>query len=495
MLKKITALTLLNMALMLSNFAIQAITAVFLGASSERDALFVAMSIPVLVNLIVVFSFGTVATQAILTHRSPGEQCRASDGLLRTVTLATILLAALCYAGRHWIVSILAPGFDPHQRAYAGGLFASSLAMMPFQAAIALMTGYWVAIDRVMLPPVSLLLGNTFVVGVLLSIGSTMDAAQAAIAVLGGAILSFLVQGTGYCSHRHRLLAIRGRDSGQSPGPNPYRQSLILLVLGAIGRSNSMIERSFASRFGSGTISCLGYANYLIGFLITLTTAPVATASYGALCRRWNEGNRNDIKEFFERGLGLVIGYGLVIAGIVLLLVEESLRVVLPWTSFSLQNVNELVIYVRVLMIAYLVFSISSFISRIFYISGRFTQAALTDCAGLPLYVVAAAILSRFYGGYGLALASSLYAVGHSILVFGTVFWSFGLRFPRRFLKDTLIIIIVWGGALLAGFVTKTLLAAKVSHPWSAALGSLVYICLIVLSALKLPLTAPLIRR
>jgi putative peptidoglycan lipid II flippase len=481
---KITTLTGLSLALMLTNLATQAAIAIFLGAGPARDALFVAMSIPLFLNTLVIASVGTVATPSIIAHGAGSRQQWAADRLLVSVTTVAVVLALTLYLCRGGLVELLSPGFGPSQRELTRNLFTYTLAIIPFQAATSVLSAYWLAVERVLWPSFSLLLGNIFTVSIIAWIGQTLSATQTAISYFGGAALVCLIQGIAYAACRHTLGGVKPDKQSSGKIRHAGRQSVMLMLLGAVSRSTSLIERRLASNLNSGTISCLGYAGYVISFLVNATATPTATAYYSKLCRDWTANNHIEIKRFMERGLTLVVGSCLLVSGLIIILMEAVLNFLLPHTRLTAENGIELQLYIYILLPAYLCLASSSFVSRLFYISGRFIQAAMLDCAALVIYIVFAFGLAAGFGGRGLAAATTIYALVLALLVFYALKKSIGFSFSRTFWLHITEITIFW---ILVCWVASSLHCnqgdAKISLT-AVGVRTAVYICIIALGIL-----------
>jgi len=451
--RKITALTFLSVALMGSNVAIQGLMAIYLGAGSERDALFVAMSIPLFLNTLMIGSFGSVVTPAVVAQTHHAIQRGVATRMLLNLTALAAALTGLLYVFRDGLVQLLVPGFGMVEQAHTASLLGIVLAIIPLQSATCILGGYWIARERVMLPNVAVLSGNLAVIVVLAWSGSMATGVRVAWYYLIGAAITFGVQSFAYLAERRSgpkgVTGLRGRDG------HLYRDAMPLLASSLVGRSGPLIERHLASGFNPGTISCLGYVGYLLNFLVNATATPVATVYYARMCRQWNEGRRDELMRFLEKGTILVVLGSLTVAGGTLLAAHDLLRVVQPYTKFSPANMKEMADYAAILMIAYVSMSLASFIARIFYISSQFVRAALLDCATILCYLVLAVPLSRWFGGYGLVAATSV----QMVFLVGLIIWGakhrFGIILPRRLWIGLAKIFGGWIGCLGIGWLVR----------------------------------------
>lgn len=459
---------------MLSNVGIQALIAAYLGAGKERDALFVAMSVPLFLNTLMVASFGVVATPAVLAYDLAIRQRRVATQMLLWLTVVMLLIAGVLYVLRVPSVQLLAPGFDGEQKLRVVGLLRVTLIIVPLQSATCILSGYWIARERVLLPSLALVLGNAAMIVAVAWSGKSSTGTTVAWVFLVGAAITFGMQCIPY------ILEARKTDSGEGgshlSGSTIYRQSLPLLASSLVGRSAPLIERNLASSMGQGTISCLGYAGYLVSFLVNTTTSPTATAYYAKMCRHWNEGRREELTLFLKNGSVFVVSSSLAVGGAVALSAHELLHAVMPYTKFTVANIAELTNYSVILMVAYVFLAFGSFVARIFYAANRFLQAAVLDCVAVGFYVTIALPLSRKFGGYGLIVAACANAMFLAILIVFAVKKLFSITFPLEFWSGLARIFVLWIVSFSLSYYVQREIGGHVGPLAATAWSMLVYI-------------------
>jgi putative peptidoglycan lipid II flippase len=459
-LKRIPLLTLISIVSMLVSMAVQVVTAVRLGAGLERDALFVAMSVPLFLNTLLVSTVGVVITPAVLSHVSVALQRRMVIKVLTGLTLATLLLAAAIFALDTHFVHLLAPGFDGRRHALTVELLGYAVVMLPVQAASCVLGGYLVAQERILVPNIALGLGNSFVFGGILAMGESLTSAGVVLATLGGSGLALIIQAQALARWRPAAEEFPATSSASGVAASSfYRQALPLVFSGLVSRSMPLVERNLASSMGVGTISCLGYAGYLVYFLVNATTAPTATAYFARMCQLWNQGQRKEVGRILERNLLMVISIALAGGGMFILTAAELFEALPRVGRLSALDVTEFVTYSQILMVAFLFLACGGLLSRLFYVAGASIRMAYLDCLATGCYVVTAYLLAQHYGGRGLALAVSLHAVIVTMLF---VVWA------RRQLEDALrrtFLLRVLGVAVRWGLVFSVAMAAKLLSP------------------------------
>lgn len=485
--RKVTTFTLLSVTLMGSNVIIQGLIAIYLGAGVERDTLFVAMSVPLFLNTLMMASFGSVVTPTVVAQPHHAKQRGVATRMLLNFTAAAAGLTGLLFIFREGLVRLLAPGFEMTEQAHTAGLLSIALAMVPLQSASCILGGYWIARERVMLPNMAILVGNLALIVILAWSGSSITGVRVAWYYLFGAAITFAMQGFVYLTETRSRASSGTMDLGERDS-HPYRDALPLLGSSTLGRSGPLIERHLASGFNAGTISCLGYVGYLLNFLVNATTTPLATVYYARMCRQWNEGRRDELLQFLEKGIILVVWGSLMVAGSILLTAHDLLRVIQPYTNFSEANMKEMADYTSILMIAYVSMSLASFISRMFYISGKFVRAALLDCLTVLCYLALAVPLSHWFGAYGLVAATS---VQMTFLV-GLVIWGvkrhFCIVLPRRLWVELTKMLCGWIGGLGICWLVRCQLRLHLPPLASAIIvGGIYLVSLVIITVRMLP--------
>jgi putative peptidoglycan lipid II flippase len=456
-LKRISLLTFVNILAMVTNMGNQVVTAIYLGAGPERDALFVAMSVPLFLNTLFAGSIGVSLTPGILACRSLAAQCQTALWTLISLVGGTSILVGCFYLLGPNLVRLLAPGLDFHHQIETVRLLPLSLALIPIQAATCVLSGYMIAADRVFFPSSALLLGNCVTLAGMVLAGNSLTPAKIALLTLVGASCVTIVQGA--VLFKDLRTAPAGITEGSKNVLRVYRQAMPLILSGVFGRSNSLIERRLASSAGPGTISCLGYAGYLVTFLVNATAGPAASAFFARICDLWNREEREEVGRVLERSLYYVITVSLTLAGFVVILFPDVAPLILQRTKFTASGAAELISYSQILMISYVCLSAGSVLSRLFYAAGRSYTVSVLDCCSIVFYIIVASFMAYLKNGVGLAIASGLYGLFIVIMFYLWAVRQFRTRLRSEFISTVGAIGLRWLIAFLLAIGLKYLVA------------------------------------
>ncbi len=476
--KKLSILTVLNVILMLSNFIIQLLSALFLGADWERDALFISMSIPSFFNIVLTASIGVVMTPFAILHEDSETKLIFYNKLLLIVTIYVSIIVLILYIGSFEFTKILAPGFSREKVLMTNELMTFSILIIPIQSATLIISSYWITIQKVLIPTLTTIFGNILTMSLILWFKDKSDLTPKYIlfSFISGYMLTLFLIGIYYFSQNNFIPKFKQNIIGLN---SLLKSSFILILLILLNRSSIIIENRIASNLESGTISYLRYSAYFTSFLVSATTIPVITVYYSELCLLWKNNEIKRIISFLERGIFILSLVSLLIIGSFILTVKELLLFVKDWTKFSLTQIDLLSFYLKISVISYLFLSLSGFLGRLFYISNNFLKGAILDLGLLFTYIIISYIFVFYWKGFGLAVASVLQAT----LAFIGVYWTLTkkvlyLDFDKKNRIIFFNMLFIWCFSFLIILVLKEQFAEILNTYLNAILSLILYLTL-----------------
>ena len=455
MIKTLSILTILNVIQMVISLVIQLLFAIVLGADSERDILFIAMSIPVFLNTVLTASIGVVLTPAAVSYNNE-EKFIFFNKVLFAIAIFTISICLLLFFVKSHIVNILAPGFDSPKKIITSNLLNFAFLIIPVQAATLVINSFWITINKVLFPTISIIAGNVLTITIILFFKEKFNAEYGMISYLLGYSLSFLFV---------LILYMAGNEKSKTNTKNYLRigefklllqSSAILILLIIINRSSGIIEGRIASKLENGTISYLRYSAFLVTFLVGITTTPIITSTYSDLCKYWVENRKDKVTLFMEKGLVMLAIICLTIIGVFILSLDELLLFIKGWSNFSTSQLIILSQYFKITIVSYFFLSLSSFLGRLFYISNNFLKGAVFDLILLFFYILSAYLLVECFGGVGLAIAT----VTNSVFALIGIYWTLSykihrLNFSPLFFISLLKVTFIWIASFLIPYFMK----------------------------------------
>lgn len=496
MTKKLSILTVLNVIQMLFSLIIQVLFAFVLGADSERDSLFIAMSVPIFFNTVLTASVGVVLTPTAIEYTTIRLQRLFFNKIIVIVAILTIGIGLLFFLNKQLIIEFLAPGFNEQKSKFTANLLKYSILIIPIQAVSIVINSFWVTINRILIPSNSAIVGNIFTVVFLIWFRRNLNAEYGMIAYLGGYIVTFIIISLYYLADGLNVIVTKNEETILANHKLLFSSSIILIILIIINRSSSLIESRIASKLENGTISYLRYSSFLSTFLVGATTTPVTVAYYSDLCKLWLNQEKDKIIVFLEKGLLILTIICFTIVGAFILTIDELLLFVKDWSNFLDNQIHILSNYFKIIIFSYIFFSQSNFLGRLFYISNNFLKGAIFDLFLLLFYIVISYTLVDYFGGIGLAFAT----IFQSIFALVGIYWTLtkkvhNLNFSIFFFKNILITIFVWATSFLFAWFIKEIFSSFLNSFLIMFISLFIYFLFLLLGLVKtqiiyyLPLT------
>jgi putative peptidoglycan lipid II flippase len=487
--KSVSLLTLINIAQMFSSLIIQILIALVLGVNVQRDSLFIAMSIPLFINVILTSSVSFMLTPITIHYKSLRVTKLFYNKVLTAIFFIVIIICFFLYLQGDNIIGLLAPGFGQEELKSTKKLLIYCLLMIPIQAISSIINSFWITIEKTLFPSLSLLLGNLITIFGIIYLGDKLNANSAIKTILLGYVLTFIVTTAYYIIHTYKN---SNNHEENKPFENiklqlyPFlRQAILLLILLLINRSANIFESRFASTLDVGTISNLRYAAYIVTFGVNAISTPVITVYYAELCKLWNDKAWDKISIFFENGILTLSLVSSIIASICTLSISELLMFFLPMTKFTSTQLMILSSYIKISMITLILLSLSNFLGRVFYISNKFVLVALIDVLVLVSYIFFSKILVGSFEGYGLSISYCIYSICIFIAYLFVSKNSFNIEFSKIFWLKFSSIILINLVSFLLGYVAKNLLNTTGTTILGSLIGSMFFFVSLIILLIK----------
>lgn len=447
----ISALTAVGVVLALLN---QAVLASIFGAAVSLDALFAAVSVPVLLVGVVSAANDALLAPALAAANAESGADSAAPVATTNLLVITGVLATSCLAvvlSARWYVPVVFPGFDAAQRAL-------TLSLVPLMAGSAVMAGVSDCLlslltyhRRFLMPPLA---------------GYFLPLAPLLFAVTGGAAAGIRFVAWGYLSGeacrlavmvygaRH-MLSMKVDAAAARAMRRRLKPMLALLATNLLYGSTAVVEKTLASTLAPGSITVLYLAQRLAQSTAALSTAGVATVTYPELARLGRASNASAIiSPYLSRALRAVSVYsGLLAAGAIVF--GTDVFALLFWHGRMTHQSVALGGHTLAAASGLLLLSTAgTLIVRAMYAEERRRIPNMLNVCYVVVFSASAVLLTRVAGTPGIAAATSIaWAVNYSIAALA--FWS-GHRgsatvlFARPFVCCGLGLACLLGGRWLA---------------------------------------------
>ncbi|NJD05862.1 MAG: hypothetical protein FIA97_05110 [Methylococcaceae bacterium] len=184
-----------------------------------------------------------------------------------------------------------------------------------------------------------------------------------------------------------------------------WRPALIVLFGELSYQGYTLTERSFASDFGTGTISAFFYAWALVNIPVALVVMPVSNVAYPQLAQTFANAPRQGLKLLYRHG-GMLLGYGVLIAICLSLFSDWIVRTVFMRGKFTADDalLTSQILAALVFVLPFMCFS--RIVRYSLYSLSNYLAPTLALFLGWALMTGLATLLSPRYGIRGLAYAS-----------------------------------------------------------------------------------------
>jgi putative peptidoglycan lipid II flippase len=397
----------------LASFAVQWYTVARLGVGAETDALYLGMTIPVVLIALLTQSLKSVLIPLLA---SDSEQEQSAQIWLLTVALTLIFgfLAYAAYLVAPWLVRLLAPGFTPETTDLATRLTRVQILSLIGCVIYPVLSAANNLRERFLWPPLAQLLSTIVGFGVLVWQLDRLGIVLAAwMQVLVNTLPALL------------LVPVLGRPRRAVWRPSLWRQLWVrmqpLVGIRALALSSVPLDRWLASMLPPGSIVILELVSRFYAAVLRVLTQGVLTPYFPSLSRLAAGRAWGEYRDLCRKQSIFIVGVASAMAGFVVvgafgaLLQIEGYSGHLVVGSLSVEQ-SERLITVAVFMAGYLPFAaFAESLSTAYYAQGDTntptTVAVVAFLVGLVLKV--GGFLTA--GVNGMAVAATLAAAGYAL--------------------------------------------------------------------------------
>lgn len=432
------------------------IFAALFGGGRYMDAFTAAFRIPNLLRDL--FAEGALSTAFVTTFSKTAVQSETAAWQLanRIVTLAAVTMSAVTLVGilaSPWIVSILAPGFDPEKIALTVALTRIMFPSILLVSLAAVVMGMLNSRNVFGMPALASSFYNLGAIVAGVGIGWWLDPqfgpralTGLAIGTLVGSALQLAVQLPGLARLGYVFRPdFRWRDAG-------VKTVLLLMGPSVVAASstqiNVMVNTAFASSFGDGPVFWLSIAFRLMSLPLGLFGVALGTVSLPMLSRLIASGDPAGFRSELARSMRLSFLMTIPASLGLMLLAEPIISVLYQHGKFSAWEAAQAAGALRFYAVGLCGYAALKVLVNAFYvIDRRKTPMVISIIAiGLNLLVNWIFTFHLDWGFRGLAFSTSCIATINFVILYALMHRQLG-----HF--ETAAMVKLWGRVLIAGAV------------------------------------------
>ena len=186
-----------------------------------------------------------------------------------------------------------------------------------------------------------------------------------------------------------------------------------LMLGGAVDSIQAIIDKSIASNIGEGAVSNLNYAQIVSNDLISgLFVLSVGSVFYSYFTEYISNKNIEAFKNIFIKGLNVLIVILFCLTIVYFFWTKSMLNTVFAHGSFNEKNVNETCEIVYGYAVGFILLAFRDFHIKAHYAFQDSKTPMINGLIGVVCNFVFSIVLSKYFGGIGIALGTSIsYAI------------------------------------------------------------------------------------
>ena len=458
-LKAAWLIALVTIASKFMGFARDMVVANFYGATMVSDAYFYALQIPSLAIIILGGVGGPFhsATVAVFSKIIPDFKSKPDEVVNRlyntflTITfLFFAILAVLGFFFADKIMGIIISAGSPELVSLASAHFKIMSPIILIGGIIGIYYGLLVCYQEYILPNLSPMILSLVVIVVLFGVHNDKTGIVLAAATTLGAICQLVVQFPKLRKIGYRIKP--NFDIINNPNLNSLFELLFPAILSStIGQISIYIDMFFASTLKEGAWTSVVFANRIFQFPVGILVTAFLVPLFPIFSRLAGEGKLDDIKTYFNKGVGVLFFAAIPMVILILTLAKDGISLVFERGAF---NSNAVIMVTEAL--CFLSFSILPYvfrdsITRVYYAFNDSKTPFIVAVSSIALKALLnyLLIIKLNMGIAGITLSTSIITLVNATLL--------GLFIHKRIRLDYKNLFINFGKMLFAGFITFAL--------------------------------------
>ena len=373
------------------------------GISWQLDSFFVSLTFFGLLsgaNYLFIHLFTPIFNE--IKQKDPKESIIFIDIVLKWVLFMAVIIVLVSIIFNEAIVKFLAPGFDMKRAAITQEMNSILLFALIFFAASNVGIFALNAVYSYTIPGLASLFDPLLNISALFLIVPRLGIKGIAISYLLSNILKAFF-----------ILAYLYKKVGWRPTRYFYHHRLPELIYKSsqVGLSafiwslREVLARNIASRMGEGAVAIYSYAEKITSTIIQVVNNSIAKVFFSRVSEWLALARWDHIRDLFIRAQRINIFFSFSIVAILLSFLTPFLSILFLDSKFTSGNIREISVILNVLLIYFVVSTFEIYFSRLIYAMKKIKVIVANSIFGIIVFIVAAALLSRKIGVYGLAAA------------------------------------------------------------------------------------------
>lgn len=454
-LKAAWLIALVTIASKLMGFVRDMVVANYYGATMVSDAYFYALQIPSLAIIILggvggPFHSAAVAVfSKIIGKESQENLNKLYNTFLTTTFIIFAILALLGFFFADKIMGLIISAGSPELVTLATQHFKLMSPIILIGGIIGIFYGLLVSHKEYILPNLSPMILSLVVIVAISLVNNDKSGLALALATTVGAICQLLIQ-----FPKLRQIGYRIRPNFNIIN-NPQFKNIIELLFPAIlsstmGQITIYIDMFFASNLQEGAWTSVVFANRIFQFPVGILVTAFLVPLFPLFSKLVGDGNYNDIKSYFNKGVGVLFFAAIPIIIMILTLAKEGVSLVFERGAFNSDAVIMVTEALCFLSFSILPYVFRDSITRVYYAFNDSKTPFIIAMSSIALKAVLnyILILKLNMGIAGITLSTTF------VTLFNAVF--LGLLIKNKIRLDFTALFKNFAKMIVAGTITFT---------------------------------------
>lgn len=388
------------------------------GISNYTDAYKAAVSVPETIFTIIGLAISTVfipMLSKVRYEKSKEDMFKFSNNVISILMVISIIIFFIGFVFTENIVSFIFNGFDNKTYTLTVTLTRITLFNILFLCINACYTAMLQVCEDFVVPSILGMFFNAPIIIYLLFFNNISVIGLTIANVLGN-LFRVVVQIPVLYKHGYRFkVFINLRD-------NRIRTAFILIIPVIIGSGanslNMIVDMKVSSSLGNGAVSGLDFAQKIIVFANTAITTSIVSVMYPLMANKLNEGDKEGFLNYLSKSISVISLLLVPISIGFLLLNKEIISVFYERGRFDSLAVN-------ITSSAFLGYSlilpftgVRDILNSSLFSMQKTKVTTINGILGVGVNIVLSIILSKKFGVFGVAIASTIAAMVTSVLLF-----------------------------------------------------------------------------
>jgi len=428
----------------------------YFGITKVMDAFYAAITVPNLINGVLLSTFGAVFIPVFIRYKlkDKEEANRVASVLINYLSLFLILWAVLIFIFAPWITTYGFHGFEPETNLLAVKLLRIACLVLVFSGLIGAMTGILNAFEHFAWPAFSQMFVTLSTIFFILFFVKKWGIFVLAYGLIAGLIIQFfflipIIKHKGY----HHYFDFQWRHPAVKEMLFMALPFFIAIVMSEL---NIVVDRVMASYLTPGSIAALGYAGRLVQVPLVIFSSSIATAVFPFFATQVAENKMEEMKDSLAKSIRMA-GFIFIPLTVMLIILARPLIQLLFQRGAFTQEATGLTSIILVCYSFQLFFYTGGILlGRVFFALRQMMTVLKMAIFGLILNVILNFVFIRLITPPAAGLALSTSGVCFFGMLIQFVFLKRRLKSLREkyILKGLVRIIIV---SIVMGWVTFTL--------------------------------------